>query len=162
MTFFFSSRLLENDLTLCIIEAKTFVLLIVTKMPFCIVCYYAAQGWLQKRNRGQAHKRPSEQDVQQGLPAHGPDVAAGPQQNGVHTDGLCRVARHHVQCAPPTRVHVQSGPREHAAGRRFPAVRQGPVLLIAVRFVVSHFAPNHFGFPVCLKGVHDPLVIGAA
>ena len=77
----------------------------------------AAQGRVQKRDGGQAHDREGEQDVQQGLPAHGADVAARPEQNGVHPNGLGCVAGHHVQRAPPTRVHVQPGPREHAAGR---------------------------------------------
>lgn len=114
-----------------------------------------AQGWVQKRNGGQAHNWEGEQDVQQGLPAHGADVATSPEQNGVHSNGLGCVAGHHVQCAPPTRVHVQPRSREHAAGRWFAAVREGPVLIVTVLFLVSHFAPNHFGFPVALGEVGE-------
>lgn len=61
----------------------------------------------QKRNDGgQEHEREGEQDVQPGLPAHGADVAAGEEQDGLHTNRLGRTARHNVQRSPTARVHV--------------------------------------------------------
>lgn len=59
----------------------------------------------QQRDEGEHRGRQGEQDVQQGLPADGANVASGEEQNGIHTHRFGGVASHNVQCAP-TRVQV--------------------------------------------------------
>lgn len=88
---------------------------------------FAADSGGQKRKqrrREWRRQRSGEQNAEPGLRSDGADVAAGTQQDGVHTHGVCCIARHHVQCAPPPRVHLLPGPGEHAPRRWFSTVRQ--------------------------------------
>lgn len=105
------------------------------------LCIGTGEGRIQERNGGLGKRGQGEEDVQPGLPAHGANVAAGPQQNGVHPHRLRRPEGNHVQPPPSPPVHLQPRPGEHAARRRFPPVRQGPVPVSAAQFTVPSFAP---------------------
>lgn len=90
----------------------------------------AGDGRWQKRNERRRRRRSCEQNAEPGLPADGADVAAGPQQDGIHSHRLRRIARHNVQRAPPAREHLLPGPGEHAPRGRLSAVRQVQFLVV--------------------------------
>lgn len=107
---------------------------------------------------GDIDERENQQDAGQGLQAHGADVAAGPQQDGVHPHRLRRPPGHPVQRPPAGGVHqVQPRPGEHAPGRRLPAVRAGRglilILILAVRIPDPRFALAAAGNDVSVLGV---------
>ncbi|KAE8662179.1 equilibrative nucleotide transporter 3-like [Hibiscus syriacus] len=110
-------------------------------------------GSLQKANTERtgarrATERPSDQDVQQRLPADGADMAPHTQQNGVHTNRIGRAPGHNVHRAP-SRVKLQPGSIEHAVSRRFSPVRECPVVSTATGvFHVRCFVTHRFGLAV--------------
>lgn len=112
--------------------------------------FSTAEGRIQERDGGP--ERPDEPDAGPGLPAHGPDVAPGTQQDGLHPHCLRRAAGHHVRVAPPAGCQVQPGPGEHAAGRRLPAVREGTVLAGAARRSAPCPALHNVALSVYLEG----------
>lgn len=122
----------------------------------------------QERN-SRTRRQQGKQDVQQGLPADGADVAPGAQQNGVHPHRFSRVAGHNVQLAPTSRVQVQPWSREHALGRWFSSVRKNPIFIVFTITAAkcsccfsSIFTPNHFVFSAGLAGSTVAVASGLA
>lgn len=129
---------------------------------------------------GKWRRRAGAADAGAGLPADGPDVAAGQEQDGVHPHRLRRAARHALQRAPhrvrqrallqgvrreqrAAAAEVQPGPGEHAAGRGLAAVRacqQHGLLGPSARSLAPRLLPA--GAAAALPGLGRVLVIETA
>ena len=97
--------------------------------PSCPV-HCAAEGEREPRGLGR-RRRPRAADAGAGLPADGPHVAAGQEQDGLHPHRLRRAARHALHRAPDgvrwqrRAATVQPRPGEHVAGRVLRLLKHG-------------------------------------